>query len=60
VIDLGKDEVDNTKDLILNIFVEDFVENMETEMSTWYIEVMEFLKKVFWGDIELQIYLYIK
>jgi hypothetical protein len=29
-------------------------------MSTWYIEVMEFLKKVFWGDIELQIYLYIK
>ncbi len=43
---LNEDEVDNTEELILNIYVEDLVESMEFETPTWYTKVIEFLKKV--------------
>jgi hypothetical protein len=53
VIIFGKEEVDDTEELILNISIEDLVENMETNTMTWYTKVMEFLKKVIFGVVKL-------
>jgi len=46
VIAFGEDDANNVEDLILNISIEGFVEDMESDTLTCYIKVMEFLKKI--------------
>lgn len=46
VIVIGDNEEVTTKDLILNVFVIDMMENEDVEGPTCYNKVIDFLKKV--------------
>jgi len=43
---LTEDELTKSKDLILNISIEDLMDDIEAMTPTFYIEVLDFLKKV--------------
>ena len=53
------DDVVKTEDLILNVSIEVLAKNMVEDKSTWYNEVLHFLKKVAICIFAIKIHLYL-